>query len=58
MNRSKNLGISKACPYCKRTLFRDLLIDGEGSIVLKCPNQQCLEKVPVILVKKTVVKLQ
>lgn len=55
--QSKDLGITGACPHCKRTLFRDMCIDGEGSIVLKCPNKECFKKVPVILIKKTVVKI-
>jgi predicted RNA-binding Zn-ribbon protein involved in translation (DUF1610 family) len=34
----KNLGITKACIACKKTLFRDLNFIGTGSLKFKCPH--------------------
>jgi len=37
---SKNLGITKSCPVCKHTFFRDFIFTGVGSGSFKCP--ECL----------------
>lgn len=35
---SKNLGISKPCPECKKTLINFAEIEGKGSFRTKCPH--------------------
>lgn len=38
MNQSKQLGISKACPECKKTLIAAADIEGIGTFKTKCPH--------------------
>lgn len=35
---SKNLGITKACPECKKIVIRDGNFNGSGSFKIKCPH--------------------
>lgn len=37
---SKNLGITKACPKCKKMLIRNMNITGFGKFTTKCPHCQ------------------
>lgn len=47
MKQSKNLGISKACPNCRKTLLRDVNVIGEGNLKTKCPHCKNLVKVEI-----------
>lgn len=38
--KTKNLGITQACPECKKPLFRDAVFSGEGSFSVKCGHCQ------------------
>ena len=44
---SKNLGISKACPECRKTIIKSANILGNGSLSLKCPHCKNLIKVEI-----------
>lgn len=35
---SKNLGITKACPNCRKTLLKSANFFGQGSFQTKCPH--------------------
>lgn len=40
---SKNLGITKSCPICKKVVFRGLIFDGNASSeTIKCPHCQTI----------------
>lgn len=39
---SKNLGITKACPECRRILIKSANIIGHGSFKTKCPHCKTL----------------
>lgn len=51
---SKNLGITKSCPECKKTIFRGLKFVGDSSEqTIKCPH--CQTPLFIVVTKKTVV---
>lgn len=52
---SKNLGISKACPSCRKTIIRDGNFEGKGSFSFKCPH--CLEFVVIDINPITTMKV-
>jgi len=53
MKESKNLGITKSCPKCRKTLIKSILFSGEGSFETKCPH--CNEFVCIKLTQKNYV---
>lgn len=44
---SKNLGLSKACPSCRKTLIKSANIIGVGNFKTKCPHCGSLIKVEI-----------
>lgn len=44
---SKNLGISKSCPACRKTIIRDSNFSGTGYFHMKCPHCKTLIKIDV-----------
>lgn len=44
---SKNLGIAKACPDCKKTIIKSANFSGTGSFSLKCPHCKALVVIQV-----------
>lgn len=42
MKESKNLGITKACPECRRTLIKSANMVGTGAFHTKCPHCKSL----------------
>lgn len=61
MNKeSKNLGVTKACPECKKVVIRDGNFNGTGSFRTKCPHCKSLVLVqinpkPLITVTKLLI---
>lgn len=52
---SKNLGISKACPECRKTLLAAVDIEGIGKFKAKCPH--CGNLILIEISQKTTIKL-
>jgi len=44
---SKNLGLSKACPSCRKTLIKAANIIGVGKFKTKCPHCHALIQVEI-----------
>lgn len=55
MKLSKNLGITKSCPECRKTLIKAVNFQGEGSFKTKCPH--CKSLIMVEVKPKTMVTL-
>ena len=47
MVKSKNLGISKACPECRKTLLNSAELTGTGKFKTKCPHCKTLVQVEI-----------
>jgi phage FluMu protein Com len=52
---SKNLGITKACPECRKILIKSANIIGNGSFKTKCPH--CKSLIEVQVGQKTFISL-
>lgn len=48
---SKNLGFSKACPECRKTIINSALLVGNGTFKTKCPH--CLNIIQIEIGQKT-----
>lgn len=55
MKASKDLGITKSCPNCKKTIIKSILFIGTGTFEMKCPH--CQSFVAVSLGQTNTVKL-
>lgn len=47
MKQSKNLGINKACPHCKKTIIKSVNMLGQGNFDTKCNHCQALVHIEV-----------
>lgn len=53
---SKNLGLTKSCPECKKTLLKEVNLDGKGILKVKCPH--CKTPVKVKIEQKTCIIIE
>lgn len=44
---SKRLGISKACPNCRKTLIKNANIKGVGVFLTRCPHCKILVEIDI-----------
>lgn len=53
--QSKKLGISKACPNCRKTILKNANMKGEGIFLTRCPH--CKTLVEIDISQKTNINL-
>lgn len=57
MNKnSKQLGLTKPCPFCKKTIIKSIMFSGTGTFETKCPH--CKVLVVITLEQKNTVVIK